>query len=309
MDITLYRYKARRANWTKESATIKFAEQLVEALIKLPFYGDNPEQQFGFANCVNWEKIVFGLFIQKFSKKLTDYDPKTKEEIIHDEIDSGKYLFIIDLENHEIFLQNKRSADLPKHEIIVRKFTELLKLALSKTNHIFNKLEITQDIIDREKIISIFYDIADEVTEIECTDFDPGLILEEKKKRGKRQIYFNPKEEYQEAMEEAAIKIASSADKASIKAKEGGNLKKDPISRALLEGAKQPTKIVYKKEKEEFTDSAVTRRKEVVYIEGLEIDLKNEEQVSNILKKLFNNETQINKVKKTKGDDRQKTML
>ena len=178
---------------------------------------------------------------------------------------------------------------MPNHTRIEKLFTDLLKYVFHGISFTFSELIQTEDKINRDRIVEIFYKKADEVLEMEFTDFDKNLIKTEKEKRnGNLQKYFNPKEEYQEAMEEAAILGAEHINIAKLKAKQGCDLKKDPITRAMLEGSRQPTKIVYKKESHEFTDSAVRKQKEVISIEGTVFDFNTNEQIKNILSKLPN---------------------
>ena len=288
MKITLCRYIVEGANWSPESVDESFLDSIVKAMMDLPLRGDKPEEQYGFVQCKHYEKIIYGLFAQKFPTISIDYDPKTKKQKKQKSIDSGTYLIVFRPGKNEIYIQNKRSSDLPSTSQIAKKLADILKLALSNTDYMFSKLTQAQDEVDREHVVKIFYEEADEILEMEFSDFDPLLIEEEKKKRGgKIQTYFNPREEYQEGMEEAAIKIANNAEKASIKSKKGASLKKDPITRAMLEASRRPNKIVYKKEEEKIIDSAVTKKKEIISIEGNELNLENQAQVIEILQKLF----------------------
>ena len=108
----------------------------------------------------------------------------------------------------------------------------------------FKDIEVTHDEVDRDRIVSIFYEKSEKVLELEFDEFDINLIREEKEKRGgKRQAYFNPKEEYQEALEESAIRLAQHADKASIKAKQGENLKKTLLLAQCLRHQEDPLKL------------------------------------------------------------------
>lgn len=288
MEITLYRYTLERANWSSESVNESFIETLVEKLKDEPFQGDDLERQYGFVHCGYINEIIYGLFIQKFPTVSTDYDAETKKENKQNLVDSGAYLFILRPKEYEIYFQSKRSSNLPEKEEITRRLNTMLRLALSKTQYIFSKMTETEDIVERNHIVNIFYTEAETVLEMEFSDFDPSLVAEEKAKRnGQRQKYFNPIEDYQEAMEEASIRIGTNASKATIKSKKDGNLQKDPITRAMLESSKRPTKIVYTKENKEITDSAVTKKKEVISIEGTEFNLEDKEQALNIITKLF----------------------
>lgn len=288
MDITLYRYRLEGATWGEEVINEKFLNSIIKEMMALPFQGDEAERKYGFVHCGHQDGSIYGLFVQKFPKVSTDYDATTKEEQKQEVIDSGAYLLILRPAEYELYLQSKRSSDLPEKAEIEKRLTSILRLAFNKTSYMFTKFVETQDEIDRDHIVRIFYEEADEILEMEFADFDVSLIEEEKQKRaGKIQTYFNPIEEYQEAMQEAAVRIGTNAEKASIKSKKGASLKKDPITRAMLESSRKPTKIVYTKEEKEITDSAVTKKKEVISIEGGNFDLENPEQISDILQKLF----------------------
>jgi len=307
MKITLHRYQIKGNTWKTEDLTTDFLKKVVNKMIIAPFMGNEnePDRQFGFAHCAFLDKIIYGIFVQKFPKTLKDYDVKTKQEKKQKSIDSGEYLFIIFPENNELYLQNKRDADLPCHVDIEKRFADLLKYIFYENSFTFSELIQTEDKINRDRIVEIFYKKADEILEMEFTDFDKNLIKKEKEKRhGKLQKYFNPKEEYQEAMEEAAILGAEHINTAKIKAKQGCDLKKDPITRAMLEGSRQPTKIVYKKESQVFTDSAIKKQKEVISIEGIGYDFDTNEQIKNILSKLPSfNVSQLSEVASQKVDD------
>ncbi|HSA83720.1 MAG TPA: hypothetical protein VLF20_02430 [Patescibacteria group bacterium] len=280
---TLYRYKIFRANWEKMSQDK--VKQIVSEINNLKFDGEIVERQYGFTYCDSYnDNILFGIFIQKFPTTLKDYDPETKKEIKKEDIDSGAYYFIINLNKHEMFLQAKRDANLPGKDLIALKFQDLLKIALSKSGFTFHELVEAHDEINRNEIIKIFYETADEVYELDLQDFDSKLIEEEKLKRGgQRQTYFNPKEEYQEAMEEGAIKSAKTVRTASLKAKKGESLKKNPIARALLEGSRNPKRILYRQNDSIRTTSAVINRKVEILIED---DKPLSEQIPAILEKL-----------------------
>jgi hypothetical protein len=272
MELTVHRYQITGANWDEPFDQASY-ESIIKEMNLLPFQEQETENMYGFASCAHLNNAIYGLFIQKHPQILTDYDPKTKVEIKQTLVDSGQYLFIINPNNREIYFQHKRSADLPTTSQILQRFVDILRLVFSKTNkYIFTDLTPIKEEIDREKIVNIFYKESDEVLEMEFTDFDAELINSEKTKRdGKRQLYFNPKEEYQEGMEEAAIILATNAERASIKAKQGSNLKKDPITRAMLEGSRSPTKIVYKRESTVYTDYSITKDREILTIESTDM--------------------------------------
>ena len=139
------------------------------------------------------------------------------------------------------------------------------------------------------KIVDIFYHQADSVIELEFEDFDKDLIEFQKVERGRRQTYFNPIEEYQEAAEAGALRFATNAEKAHMKAKQGESFKKDPIARAMLEGSKKPTKIVYTKDLSIITQYGVTRSKETISIPS-ELDIENSEQILGIISCLVGGE-------------------
>lgn len=297
MNATIYRYKIIGANWGDSVMTEALLEKIAVLLMEHPFYGDEAETQFGFTQCDYKDGKIFGLFIQKYSAILIDYDPVTKAEIKKSTIDCGEYLFVLNLTEYEIFFQTRKSSDLPSNEEINRRFVGQLKLVLHSINYGFEYIEVTQDKTDRDKIVSIFYEISDRVLELEFDEFDINLIEEEKKKRGgKRQVYFNPKEEYQEALEESAIRLAKHTDKASIKAKQGENLKNDPITRAMLEVSRKPIKIVYTCENEQYTEFGVTKRKEVIAVEGDSFNLI--DQIENIFSNIFGKKRNDNDKKK-----------
>lgn len=278
MDATIYRYKIIRANWGAGVMTESFLKQIAVLLMKQPFKGDDKKTQFGFTQCGYKNGKVFGLFVQKYPTTLIDYNPITKEEIKNPTIDCGEYLFVLNLTEYEIFLQARKHSDLPSREEIKRRFISLLIPVLYSLNqYSFRDIEVTQDEVDRDRIVSIFYEKSDRVIELEFDEFDINLIQEEKRKRGgRRQTYFNPKEEYQEALEESAIRLAQHADKASIKAKEGENLKSDPITRAMLEASRKPVKIVYTYENEQYTEFGVNKSKEKITVEGDSFNLNDQ---------------------------------
>lgn len=303
MELTLHRYKISGANWGETFDQSCYVD-IVREMNRLPFQEQEPDKMYGFARCAHMSNTIYGLFIQKHPQVLTDYDPHTKKEIKQTLVDSGEYLFIIYPNNYEIYFQHKRSSDLPSTSKILRRFEGILRLAFSKTKYRFSELISITEEIDREKIVNIFYEESDEVLEMEFTEFDAQLILDEKDKRnGKRQVYFNPKEEYQEGMEEAAIHLAANAENASIKAKQGSNLKKDPITRAMLEGSRSPTKIVYKRESVEYTDSAITKNKEILTINGTD----SISAIDSILERLSNGGKTVPEIEEDK--DRSKLKL
>lgn len=299
MNATIYRYKIIGANWGKGVMTESLLKQIADLLMKQRFYGDVTETQFGFTQCDYKDGKIFGLFVQKYPTTLIDYDSITKEEIKNPTIDCGEYLFVLNLVEYEIFLQARKSSDLPAREEINRRFVSLLVPVLySLKYYSFKDIEVTQDEVDRDRMVSIFYEKSDRVIELEFDEFDINLIQEEKRKRGgKRQTYFNPKEEYQEALEESAIRLAQHADKASIKAKQGENLKSDPITRAMLEASRKPVKIVYTYENEQYTEFGVNKSKEVITVEGDSFNLN--EQIENIFANIFG--------KKSAGNDKKKS--
>lgn len=298
MDVTIYRYRIKQANWGAEKINEALTINIASSLTEQPFIGEFDESKYGFAQCISREKNVIGVFVQKFPTTLIDYDPITKDEIQKNVVDCGEYLFVLDFENYDIYLQSKRSTDLPNKEEIKKRFTSLLKLILvEKLSMIFSHLEETQDEVNREHIVELFYTESDKVIELDLDDFDINLINDQKRARGgKRQTYFNPIEEYQEAMEAAAIRLSEHADKTYIRAKKGESLKKDPIARAMLEGSRKPIKITYIKDGITYTEYGVTKNKLEISIEGDNFKLI--EQVNNIVANIFGDNKKVKNNKK-----------
>lgn len=284
MVVTLHRYKIIGANWERFSS--QSVKNIVITINKLPFQGEIKEKQYGITNCEEYnQSTIYGSFIQKFPTVLKDYNSKTKEEIKKEDVDSGTYLFILDLRTREIFMQIKRDADLPSKDTTSSRLRDLLKIAFNKNGLTFSDLKEAYDEVNRDKIVKLFYEEAEEVLELELKDFDSTLIEEEKRKRGgKRQTYFNPKEEYQEAMEEAALRVGQTVDKSYLKAKKGESLKKNPVARAMLEVSKTPKKIVYKQKDSVITASGIINRKIEVHLEDNKIPLN--KQIEGILEQL-----------------------
>lgn len=304
MDVTLYRYKTKEPKWDSETIDTTALLALTKAMNELPFQGDSEGQRrYGFAQCGVYEKIVYGLFVQKFPKKLTDYDPDTKEEKIQTLPDSGEFLFLFFPDRYEWYFQTKRSADLPPQETIINRLIGVTKLSVieSRTRFNFSTLEQTRDEVDRQQIVELFYGDVDEVTEIELEGFDSQLVRDEKRKRGgKHQKYFNPIEEYQEAMEEATLRLGNNAEKVTMKAKKGHSFKKDPIARAALEASRKPIKIVYTKGNETHTQYGITKKKEILRIDAGDYNLEN--QIEGIVAQISGRKITTQK-KQLNGDD------
>jgi len=304
MDITIYRYRIIGSSWGSEVINSEIASKLGIALMEQPLYGDDPETQFGFTQCNSSENLCYGLFVQKFPTTLIDYDAITKVEERKESIDTGEYLFILDLSAYEVYLQTKKSSKLPNKDEILKRFISLLKFVMNKSLNLgFEYLKETVDEIDRDKVMTIFYTEAEKVTELELEDFDLNLIEEQKRVRGRRQTYFNPIEAYQEAMEAGAIRLSQHAEKTYVRAKPGEDLKKDPITRAMLEGSRKPVKITYVKEGETHTEFGVTKSKEKITVEGEDYDLVN--QIGGILSSLMGTEKKKKRSSKKKSDDPQ----
>jgi hypothetical protein len=302
MDVTLYRYRTTGSKWDSISILDDEIIECAQTITEYPFQGDSHETEYGFAHCGVYEDVIYGLFVQKFPKKLTDYDGETKEEREKIEIDSGEYLFLFFPKTYEIYLQSKRSSELPKSDAIRSRFLFTLKQSLSKSKFFFNDMHETQDEVKRDRIVDIFYNEADVISELELEDFDEQLIIEQELARGKKQTYFNPIEEFQEAGKETAIRFAQNTKRVSMKAKPGKNYKKDVVARAALEGSRKPVKIVYKKGSETITTYGLTKSKEIISIEAEDFDLDN--QISNILAKMSNNDYQ-----KKQDDDSQSALF
>ena len=205
-EITLYRYNIFQNYWDENSLTNELLVAISEALNERPFFGNSNNDSFGFLNCGVYEKIIYGHFIQKFSSLAIDYDSETKEEIQTPFIDSADHYFFADLIKLEIVLQAKRAGEIPSRDVILERFKGSFNLVLdSVLRKTFAGLAEAPEEVDREKIVKIFYEDAQKVIQMEFEEFDSELITEEKRKRnGKRQTYFNPREEFQEAMEEGA---------------------------------------------------------------------------------------------------------
>lgn len=69
----------------------------------------------------------------------------------------------------------------------------------------------------------------------------------------------------------------------------GESFKKDPIVRAMLESAKKPIKIVYRKDEAVHTEYGLTKSKQVITIDSGDYNL--EEQIGPILDKLSGADT------------------
>ncbi len=286
MDITLNRLKARDPYWGADKVELGDIEKFTDLLSKQPFEGEDEDRKYGFAHCGHTNDAIYGLFVQKYPKVVTDYT-ETKLEESQKIRDTGEYLFVFYPRKYELYLQAKRSADLPGTTQIIKKFVGLWKLIASSSDGKFlvSTFDYTQDEVDRGRILEIFYTEADSVSELELEDFDRNLVLEEKRLRGdKYQTYFNPIDAYQPAMEEAALRFGNNTEKVSVKAKQGESFKKDPIVRAMLEGSRKPIKIVYKKDSVVRTEYGLTKKKEVITIDSGDYDLEN--QIGSILEKL-----------------------
>lgn len=291
--------------WSAENVTTEDIENLKDKMLAQPFQGDDEDRKFGFAQCGRRDDVLYGLFVQKFPKKIRDYNDETKEETSQSIRDSGEYLFLFYPKRYELYLQARRSSDLPGTTDIIKKFVGVMKMAVG-TNGKFHAttFDYTEDEVDRERIVQIFYEEADAVTELELEDFDRNYIYEQKQARGnKYQTYFNPIDEYQPAMEAAALRFGNNTDKATIKAKQGESFKKDPIARAMLEGSRKPVRIVYKKDSEIYTEYGLTKRKEVITIESDEFDL--EHQIDSIIQRLEGVDT----LRQRKSQDNNKTQI
>lgn len=290
MNITLNRLKAHSPYWDADSITSEDIQQLEKNLTDLPFAGEEEDRKFGFAHCGSKNGVVYGLFIQKYPKVATDYNSDTKEETVQKVRDSGKYLFIFYPNRYELYLQAKRSSDLPSTDEITRKFVELWRLANQTSKFMLTNFEPTEDEYDRDKIVKIFYEEADVVMELEMEGFDRNLVYEQKQLRGGvHQTYFNPIDEYQPAMEEGALRFGQNTEKASVRAKKGENFKKDAIVRAMLESSRKPTKIVYRKDSVAHTEYGVTKKKEVISIEASDLDI--ESHIDSIIARLNDTDT------------------
>lgn len=296
MDITLNRLRARDPYWSKESVVYSDIEKFTKLIAELPFQGEEEDRKYGFAHCSHTDEVIYGLFVQKYPKTVTDYNTDTKIEESQEIRDTGEYLFIFFPKTYELYLQAKRSSDLPGTTQIIKKFVVLWKMAAADDGKfLISTFDYTQDEVDRSRILDIFYIEAESISELELEDFDRNLILEQKKVRGgKYQTYFNPIDEYQPAMEEAALRFGNNADKVMVKAKQGESFKKDPIVRAMLEGSRKPIKIVYKKDSVTHTEYGLTKKKEIITIDSGDFDLEN--QIAPILEKLKGTDT-LRKIK------------
>lgn len=269
MNITLYRYQITGARWG-ESITRDEVSDAGGSMAILALQGED-EHKYGITfTDTDDESTMFGIFVQEFPKQLTHYDTDTKEESTVDEVDSDEYVFVIFPKEYTIYFQAKRSRDLPPQDEIINRFVAICMLANTSNSLFFSGLDSTNDEVNRDKIVSIFYDEADSVTELEFEDFDVSQIERLEQERGRLQTYFNPIEEFQPAAKEAAIRLAQHTEKATLKAKPGESFKKDPVARIMLEGSKKPTKITYTKDNEVITASSVTRSKETI---GVSLDL------------------------------------
>lgn len=274
-EITLCKYDINISNWESGFITSKLLLDIKQSILKYPFKGVDPHS-YGLVEPIIKDDYLFFKFIHKFPTVLIDYIPETKEEKRTDVLDSADFYVILNLNNLKIYIQSRRSSEFPKKNIILKRVQEVVLDILLENNLIFEKFTESKILYDREKLVKIFYEQADEILEIEFSNFDSDLIIEEKKRRNnKRQVYFNPIEAYNEAMEESAIRLADNAESALIKAKENGNLKKDPITRAMLEGSREPQKMTYTKNGALFHCSSIANNKEKIDInESDDIDLR-----------------------------------
>lgn len=305
MTITLYRYRIKNASWDVDILSDERLLKIATALSRYPLYGEEDKSKFGILKCDILDGKLYGVFIQKHPKTVTDYDTETKEEIKREVTESGEYFFILDVNKHVYYLQARRSNELPRRKDICRKFMNIFNLSQSSEGYGFKDFEEAEEQIDREKIKKIFYNDAQSVTEIELNDFDQFLIFSEKDARGGiRQTYFNPREEYQEAMEEGAVKFSQHAEKAFVKAKQGESLQKDPLTRAMLESSRKPTKIVYIKENKKFTAHGVTETKVTVSLESDRLDMNDEKQIEAIFANIYGGEVDFGESQgDNNGDD------
>lgn len=223
MDVTLNRLIARKPLWGAEKVTPQAVSKFTKILREQPFSGDVEDRKFGFAQCGNTDEVIYGLFVQKFPKVIIDYKGEEKQEERQKIRDTGEYLFIFYPKRFELYLQARRSRDLPGTTEIIQKFVSLWRFAASDGGmFLVDTFDYTRDIVDRDRIVKIFYEEADAITELELEGFDRSLIDEQKRLRGGGyQTYFNPIDEYQPAMDEAAYRFGKNADKVTVKAKAG----------------------------------------------------------------------------------------
>lgn len=306
MDITLYRYLLSGATWDQTFNDNDFIA-LVNILNTTPFQGDDEERKYGFVQCLQYEASIYGLFIQKYPEKLMDYDDNTKEQMVSESINSEEYLFIFTPNKLDLYLQARRNKDLPSRTVIKTRFEEMLKFHLSEIKKGFDDLVKAKDEYDREEALRIFYEISDTVLELDLSEFDEELVNHEYKRRGKFQTYWNPKDEYQEAGHDAAVKFAKNASRSSIKAKRDQSLKKDPVTRIMLEGSRKPQRIVYTKENETITKDLVHRSKERLYLEDDKYDL--EAQVESISHQLKGIIKKIKTIKNKNSEEEEQDIM
>src|SRR5205807_5794672 len=102
--------------------------RVYRALAESKWQGTSPNR-YGFVHLERLgETVIYGFFAHEFERELLDYDD-SKTEIIKDEGDFARYLFLLDLGQARLLLQRRHRPypSLPEWQTIFERLTDLLR--------------------------------------------------------------------------------------------------------------------------------------------------------------------------------------
>jgi hypothetical protein len=210
------------------------ASKLVNLLNEANFYGGKDSDKFGFLDCNTYQNYIYGFFVQHYLEDI-DYYNEDKELIEKNEINSERFAFYINFSDNHILLQSRQNSDLPTRTEIVKRFVEGFNFTSNDLGNgiRINKIDKATIGEDREKIINTFYNTKGRVTKVSAKDFKKDLFNEDF-------TWFNPRDEFRDAMQQTGEFFIEHTDQLNAKAKKSGNLQKVPQVRYAVETSNEP---------------------------------------------------------------------
>jgi hypothetical protein len=252
-------------------------DHLFKAFAESKLEGATPNR-FGFVKLQRFNGGVFyGYFAHEYARQLIDYDD-SKEEVRRAEGDFVRYAFILDVPSRYLYVHRRHRPypTVPDWQTVFARLTDELRVLVrsAELTPPFAIEPLTEG-ESRQQFLDAFFDRANEVTFVELEDFRFDLIPE-------GFHFFNPHEEWDEALRGGMAETIPALQKATISAKPNRSLSRTPVVKGLMRASESPKRMRVVR-----TETKTTRylraEKEITQTTTTEIEGLTEENVTEVL--------------------------
>lgn len=210
-------------------------ESVLNSFATSRLYDEIPHR-FGFVNVRKQrDDVLFGFFVQEYPHLRFEYDDHKQE---HKTVlpDFERYLFILELNRHYLYLQRRKRPhpQVPSWDNLFSKFVGLLRLVISEGGvHPPSGISEIKGGDAREEFIALFDNPEMRVAYLEIDGVESSLLP-----TGFR--FFNPRVDLDAAYSEGMKYTSQNVRRATMEASDEGDLSKVPEARGYLHATPKP---------------------------------------------------------------------